>query len=156
MRGHSLPRLWLVTDARQGEALWRALAALPAGAGVLFGHRSLPKGERRAVRVKVERIARRRGLLVVGDGDWPAARVHDIAGLRRAVRERAAFIVVSPVFATRSHPGQAALGQVGFARLALKSPVPVIALGGMTSARYRALRQFGAWGWAAIDALTPD
>lgn len=144
-----------MTDERQGEALWPALAALPRGAGVVFRHHSLPVAARRALLGKIARVALRRGLIAVEDERWPIARVHNAEELRRAIVKRAALIFISPVYLTRSHPGQPALGRVGFARLAGKSPVPVIALGGMTPARFRALKRFGAYGWAAIDALTP-
>ena len=43
-----LPRLWMMTDERQGDALWSALERLPRGAGVVFRHYSLPAAARRA------------------------------------------------------------------------------------------------------------
>ena len=60
-------------------------------------------------------------------------------------------VVLSPVFATRSHPGAWPLGPIRFRLLASRSQVPVIALGGMTARRARAL---GARRWAAIDGLS--
>lgn len=145
-----------MTDERQGERLWDALAALPRGAGVVARHHSLAGAKRRTFSAKLARIARRRGLVVVEDDMWPIARVHDHAELRRALADGVALVFISPVFATRSHPGGRSLGRAGFARLARKSRVPVIALGGMNAARFRQLRRFGAYGWGAIDALTPD
>src|SRR5439155_26981070 len=38
---HPLPRLWLMTDERQGDGLWAALERMPRGAGVVFRHYSL-------------------------------------------------------------------------------------------------------------------
>ena len=55
-----------------------------------------------------------------------------------AARARADAVLLSPVFATRSHPGGRALGPLRFLMLARQSPLPVIALGGMT--RQRAAR----------------
>ena len=39
-----------------------------------------------------------------------------------------------------------------FAWLARRTPLPVIALGGMNAPRGRRLASFGAYGWAGIDA----
>jgi len=61
-------------------------------------------------------------------------------------------VFVSPVFATRSHPGARALGPIRFALMVRGLPIPVIALGGMTAKRARRLQLLGASGWAAIDA----
>lgn len=167
-RRHPLPRLWLMTDERQGEALWDAVERLPRGAGIVFRHHSLPPGERRALFARLRAAARRRGLVLLAAGPpLPGAdgthnrkigrgirsfSVHGPDELRSALRSGADLVFVSPVFPTRSHPGAAALGPLRFARLARRSPVPVIALGGMNAARAKRLR--GAYGWAGIDALT--
>jgi hypothetical protein len=44
---------------------------------------------------------------------------------------------VSPVFATRSHPGARTLGPLRAAAIARALPVPAIALGGVDERRYR-------------------
>ncbi len=54
--------------------------------------------------------------------------------------------------ATRSHPDARTLGLARFAWLARRTPLPVIALGGMNEARGKRLASFGAYGWAGIDA----
>jgi len=59
-------------------------------------------------------------------------------------RARAAFVFVSPVFATRSHPNAAPLGLARFAWLARRTSLPVIALGGMNKARGKRLASFGS------------
>jgi thiamine-phosphate pyrophosphorylase len=70
--------------------------------------------------------------------------------IAQAHRARADAILLSPVHATRSHPGGKALGPVRFRLLARRALVPVIALGGMNRHRARALR----WKkWAAIDGI---
>jgi len=92
--------------------------------------------------------AQTRGLLT--------ASVHNMSELARANRMGANMIFLSPVFATRSHPGAPTLGTMRFAVLARLSRSPAIALGGMTSKRFRRLRSLGAYGWAAIDALAPS
>ena len=169
---HPPPRLWLVTDERQGEALWPALNRLPPGAGILFRHYSLSPAERKALFARVQKIARRQRLLLILAGRekdaraWQAAgwhgksfhrtrlirtaSAHNLRETRAAERARATLIFVSPVFETRSHPGGRTLGPVRFAMLARSTRLPVVALGGMNSKRARQLA--GAYGWAAIDA----
>jgi thiamine-phosphate pyrophosphorylase len=78
--------------------------------------------------------------------------VHNVRELVAAERRGVSALLVSPVFATRSHPGGRALGYSGFGTIAHRAKAPVIALGGMTARRARALRRFGIHGWAAIDA----
>ena len=164
-RRQPLPRLWLMTDERQGEALFAAISRLPAGAGVVFRHYSLAKGERRAVWERVRMEARSRGLtLVVAGPALPGAdgahnrpgrglrtaSAHNVREIRAAERAGAHLIFLSPVYPTRSHPGAAALGPRRFALLAHQAKVPVIALGGMDADKARTLG--GAYGWAGIDA----
>lgn len=64
-------------------------------------------------------------------------------------------MLVSPLFATRSHPGAKPLGSARFAALARLSPVPVIALGGVKPRHAGLIRRLGAAGFAAIDGLVP-
>ena len=173
MRSRHLPRCWLLTDPRQGDALWTALERLPRGSGVVVRPYGLNKAERTALVARVRTIARRRGLKLVlagdareamrlgADGVYQAPRrgrpllllatAHDRAELIAAARARADLVLLSPVFPTRSHPGGRVLGALRFGLLARESRVPVIALGGMTGARARRLTPLGAYGWAAID-----
>ena len=62
------------------------------------------------------------------------------------------MLFVSPVFATRSHPGARALGRARLGLMIRNLPVPVIALGGMDARRAAGLQPLGIYGWAAIDA----
>ena len=75
----------------------------------------------------------------------------DIIAARRA---GANLLFLSPVFATRSHPGAHSLGPLRFGLLARGAGTTVIALGGMNRKRFQQLRPLGAQGWAAIDALS--
>ena len=77
--------------------------------------------------------------------------VHDAREAAAARRRGADLAFVSPVFATRTHPGAPTLGRAGYARLAARLPMPVIAMGGMDAARAARLRP-RPHGWAAIDA----
>ena len=168
-----LPQTWLVSDARNDAALERALAQLPRGSGFIFRHHHLPPAQRRARFVRLARRARARGHLVVLAGSAAQARawradgaygspqllargpdilrlvsVHSLRELARA--HRAELITLSPAFATRSHPGATPLGPLRFRLLAARSPVPVIALGGMTA---KAARRLDWALWAGIDAF---
>jgi len=176
-RAKTLPALWLISDARNDAALEAALAALPRGSGLIYRHYHLDGPERLARFRQLRRAAKARGHCVVladsaltarewgADGIygaprslWPRragllhlATAHSLAELGLAARLRADAALLSPVFATRSHPGGGVLGAVRFRLLARQADVPVIALGGMSAARARALR----WPrWAAIDGLS--
>lgn len=162
-----------MTDERLGDRLWAALAALPRGGGVVFRHYALPATERRELFARVARVARRRGLVLIRAGEDRLGRgeagVHNRRGHgvrtaaahgRReavaAVRAGADLLFVSPVFATRSHPGARELGMRRLRALTAELGVPVIALGGMDERRFRRLRRLGISGWAGIDAWARD
>ncbi len=172
-RHSSLPRIWLMTDERLGDALFAAIQALPRGSGIVFRHYATPAVQRRQLFDQVRRLARTRRLMVILAGPphqaqaWRAdgshgrhrgavtAPVHTLAELNAAQKAGAKLLFLSPVFATQSHPGAPALGRVRFAALARKARRPVIALGGMTAARFKQLQSLKIYGWAAIDGLTP-
>jgi thiamine-phosphate pyrophosphorylase len=164
-----LPRLWLMTDERQSDGLLGAVARLPEGAGIVFRHYSLREVARRDLFERV--LAMVQGpVLLAGPAeqalDWGAdgshgrgpgrglrsAPVHNQAEIRAAERNGAALLFLSTVFATSSHIGARPLGVARFAWLARRTPLPVIALGGMNALRGRRLASFGAYGWAGIDA----
>jgi thiamine-phosphate pyrophosphorylase len=63
-------------------------------------------------------------------------------------------MLLSPLYATRSHPGERPLGLTRFRRLAaLSGDTKIIALGGMTRKKAAMLSKSLAHGWAAIDAF---
>jgi thiamine-phosphate pyrophosphorylase len=170
-RHHLLPSLWLMTDERLGDALLPAVRGMPRGAGIIFRHYATPAKERRRLFDDVRAMARRRGLVLLLAGTprqaraWKAdgahgrhhgaltAPAHDAMELHRAQAAGARLILLSPVHATRSHPGAAVLGPVRFGLLARQARVPIIALGGMTSQKFGAIARLGAAGWAGIDGL---
>ena len=157
------PVCWLMTDERSGDALWRALRRLPPGSGVVFRHRATPRRERHALWLRVRRIAVARGLVLVAAGPLPGARGQHggrtpttaAAHHRREAiaRRHAAYLFVSPVFPTRSHPGRAGIGPAAAAAIARGLGARVVALGGMDERRFRRIRHLGFDGWAAIDAF---
>ena len=172
-RHPELPQLWMMTDERQGDGLWAAIARLPAGSGIVFRHKASGTTERRQLFERVRRMARKRGLvLLLAGGDREARRwradgahhaiahpprygtssAHDVREIRRAERSGAGAIFLSPLHATRSHAGATPLGRMRFAALARATRRPVIALGGMDRIRGKLAVRCGAYGWAAIDA----
>ena len=180
----ALPALVLMTDAARLADPLPAARALPAGSAIILRHYGAPDREALARRLAAV-ARRRGLLLLVGEDPAlargvGAAGVHlpeRAAALARAVRWRAAWLVttaahspaalrkaaaagadaalLSPVFATASHPGIRPLGPRRFAALAEASPIPVYALGGIDRARARLLRGSGAIGIAAIGGLVP-
>ena len=177
-RRHPLPKLWLLTDERQGAPLGPGLPRRPRAGGGAVRHYSLPAADRRRLFARITALGRARGWTVLLAGDaalaraWradghygPAGRsgglhmapVHDRAEGRAAERAHADLLVLSPLFPTRSHPGAKTLGTLGFAVLARTTRLPVIALGGVTKRHATLVKRLGAHGWAGIDAFTaPD
>lgn len=171
------PALWLLSDARNDAVLERALKALPRGSGFIYRHYHLDGPERLARFRMLARIARARSHVVVladsaltarewgADGVygaplalWPRrgdllqlATAHTLRELAQAARKGADAVLLSPGFATRTHPGAPFLGPVRFRMLAARSPIPVIALGGMNA---RSARRLDWPHWAAIDGLS--
>ncbi|WP_108789914.1 thiamine phosphate synthase [Erythrobacter sp. Alg231-14] len=176
-----LSRHWLISDARNDAALPDALRRLPRGSGFIYRHYHLDGPERWTRFRDLRRVARAHGHTIIladsaltarewgADGIYGSARslcpqradmlhlatVHNAHEIGLANTMGADAILLSPVFATRSHPGtlsgRAVLGPVRFRLLAQRARVPVIALGGMTGQRARALN----WPrWAAIDGLS--
>lgn len=172
----SLPKFWLMTDERMGDGLFAAIERLPRGSGVIFRHYATPVAERRALFAGIAATARRRRLVLLRGGgqamrgeqgrhgrdararrgvlSWPA---HNRAEVIAGARAGADLILVSPVFATRSHPDARPLGIVRAAMMVHGVRCPVIALGGVNRATARRLAGLFD-GWAAIDAwaATPE
>ena len=165
-----------MTDPRLDDQLLAAIQRLPAGSGIIFRHYHLSAGERRALFARVRRICVRRGhiLLLAGDASdvraWHAdgmhgrghcrlpilhsAPVHNAREIAEAKRLRADILFLSPLRATRSHPGARPLGPIRFSRLArLCHPAKVIALGGMTRGEAAKWSRYDVHGWAAIDVF---
>lgn len=126
--------------------------------------------------MRLARIAQARGIMVALGGDpalarrWGAdavygasdvvagaggairiATVHSMRELADAHRAGANLVMMSPVYATRSHPGAGKLGPVRARLIAARARVPVVMLGGMDARRARGLSPHG---WAAIDGLS--
>jgi thiamine-phosphate pyrophosphorylase len=98
-------------------------------------------------------IRRRARFAPRGCGLPVSAAAHDEAAARRAVRAGAGAVLLSPVFATRSHPGQKPLGLLPLARVCRASRQPVLALGGIGPVHIRRLLAAGAAGIAGISGV---
>lgn len=101
-----------------------------------------------ALRRGVPRAGRTKPLLVT-------AAAHSRPALIAAARAGANAALLSPVFATASHPDAPWLGAVRFAGLVHTSPLPVYALGGINVRTAPRLFASGAAGVAAIGGLSP-
>ncbi len=173
-----LPRIWLMTDPRFGADLLPAIQRLPARSGVIFRHYQLDEQDRRALFTNVRRICMRRGHMLLLAGDertalrWHAdgfhsaqekrqskimihsAPVHDRRELAKARFAGTDLVLLSPIFATVSHPGARPLGITAFIALAKQGgALKVIALGGMNARNAATLDKRVVHGWAAIDAF---
>lgn len=170
------PPLWLLSDPARLPDPSALLAGLPRGAAVLLraappgvaarvarlcrqrGLLLLVSGEGRlALRLRaglhVPDRAATRGLLpflLNRRGALLSAAVHGRAGVMRARRLAVDAVLVSPVFATASHPGAPALGPLRWAALARAAGRPAVALGGMSAPAMRRLPRGLAAGWAGI------
>jgi thiamine-phosphate pyrophosphorylase len=174
-----LPGIWLFTDERNDALLERAILRLPRRSGIVFRHYHLQEPLRRARFEQVKKLARRRGHMVFLAGTpalarrWRAdgvhghiahrsnmggllhsAPVHDAREIQQANRSGAAIFFLSPIFPTRSHPGQRPLNHAQTRHLSALCNGAVIYLGGMNRQRYRMRKNHRTHGWAAINALS--
>jgi len=180
-----LPGVLLLTDEKRLPDPLPAAAALPPGSAVVLRHYDAPGRAALATMLQRLCAARRLRLLVANDwrlaaavgaagvhlaeGLLPRAPVsrlrargwlvtaaaHGVPALWRAARAGASAALLSPVFATASHPGARSLGALRFAATVQQAPLPVYALGGIDAGNVRALQESGAVGVAAIAGLTP-
>ncbi len=178
-----LPPLLLLSDETRLPDPAPALAALPPGSGFIFRHYSDPHREEKAKELCIAAQERSILFLVAGDielaralgadgchmpeyrlADLEACRsaadfrfntaaVHSQGALEGAARYGAHAALLSPVFATRSHPGGAALGAAVASRLARDALLPVYALGGIGPKTALSLADSPFAGLAAIDGL---
>ena len=173
-----LPALVLMTDDVRLPEPMDAVRALPKGSAVIVRARR----HREELAGQVMKVAKARRLIVLVAGDaqlavrlgadgvhlaearareaphWRArfphliitCAVHSPRGLHPAAVDA---VLLSPVFATPSHPQRAALGAARANLMAFNAPVAVYALGGI--AARNAARLAGFKGIAAIGALKP-
>lgn len=162
-----------MTDPRVDDGLFEAIRRLPKGAGVVLRHDHLPRQQRERLARVLKRMCQRHRLVFAVARDAMLARrvgadlvhqpssspgimpfsksVHNLRDASIASRQGADVVFVSPLFATRSHPGQPPLSLEEADALARKSGATAIALGGMTESRFQGLRTNAFHGYAGID-----
>ena len=173
-----LPRIWLMTDARNDSYIEDAIRKLPRGSGIIFRHYHLCESARKARFISVQLIAKRCGHLIFLAGTpqlaraWNAdgvhsryhnrslkigllcsAPVHNMREIHAAKRSGADIFLLSPIAKTSSHPGKPALNRLQLQHLVGICDKPVALLGGMDEKRFRHYADLGVYGWAAIDGL---
>lgn len=178
--GSLLPPLILVTDSAHLPDPVAAARRLPHGCAVLLRHYEDPARERLAVELAAVCNSGGHLLLIGGDADlarrvgagglhlpqrdvarftreeWPGvvtAAAHSAAAVGMARTRGADAVLLSPVFATASHPETEPLGVDRFAAIAGAARLPVYALGGISAANSESLRASGAAGIAAVGAF---
>jgi thiamine-phosphate pyrophosphorylase len=101
-------------------------------------------------------------MAALGPGPWRAwrkpgwlvtAAAHSPAALFKAKAAGADAALLSPVFATASHPDRAPLGVLRFQSWCRRSPLPVYALGGLSASTIKRLRGGSALGYAGISGF---
>ena len=178
-RQRDWPRAWLMTDERMGDRLWTAIDRMPIKhSGIVFRHYSLAEDVRGVLARRVADICHRRSMTLAVAGDeelavtvgaelvhnphepplrLPFSRsVHSIHEAEAARAAQAAIVFVSPIYPTRSHPGEKTLGRPLARRIAEAAGVPAIALGGMDALKFARVQREGFYGWAGIDAWLGD
>jgi thiamine-phosphate diphosphorylase len=85
---------------------------------------------------------------VLGPTAHVGASRHELAGIQRAAREGASFVTLSPIFGVPDKGSP--LGLEMLAWVAARSPLPILALGGVTAARVASVIRAGARGLAVI------
>lgn len=166
--------LVLMTDERRQPDIVSLLQGLPpAGAMppvlVIFRHYGLAPGERAALAARARTAAAGQGhvfsvageRLAGADGAHNAGRaaaglssisVHSLAEAAAKRAQAADLALISPVFATKSHPCAQGLGPARAQSLARRLSCPAFALGGITPQKAQGLEGTVFQGIAVIGA----
>jgi thiamine-phosphate pyrophosphorylase len=183
-RAGQLPSLILMTDAQRLLDPLAAARALPKGSAVIVRHtQDTARRELAEALASIAREGGLRLLIandaaladrVHADGlhlsetraheaahwrashpDWLiTAAAHSAEAVAVAAASGADAAIVSPVFATKSHPDRPPLGVEQFLRIARDAAIPVYALGGVNAANAESLIGPNVVGIAAIEALS--
>jgi thiamine-phosphate pyrophosphorylase len=145
--GHrqTMPERWLIIS---DQLDWASIRRLPRSSGILI-LRDLKGADEQRLRI----LARLRSLFIVRESAQTAARVHDVLELRRAMLRRTPLILVSPIYATPSHPNWHPIPRMRAATLARLAGHRAVALGGMNEQRYAKIAPLGFIAWAGISAF---
>ncbi len=94
-------------------------------------------------------VARR----LVGEGMLVGRSVHGLKEALRAQEEGADYVVLGPIYPTRSHPGTVGVGPQLVREVAGALKIPVLAIGGIDEGRVAEVVGAGAAGIAVISAI---
>jgi len=94
-------------------------------------------------------VARR----LVGEGMLVGRSVHGLKEALRAQEEGADYVVLGPIYPTRSHPGTVGAGPQLVREVAGALKIPVLAIGGIDEGRVGEVVGAGAAGIAVISAI---
>jgi len=175
--------LALMTDNESIADLADLIRAVPAKTAIIFRDYGNPERQARASRLRAVARHANKPFLVAGDmqlarrvnadgvhvpswglqrtrhwrGPWRlmSAACHNRLELRLASRCGCDMALLSPVFDTRSHNDKRGLGPAAFHAIARRSPLPLLALGGLSVARARTLLGGGTAGLAGISLFQP-
>jgi len=90
----------------------------------------------------------RRSLAVIGRS------VHDLEEARRGLAEGVDYLILGPIYPTRSKPGHPGAGLDRLREIAgLAAPTPVFAIGGIAVSRVPEVVGAGAWGVSVCGAI---
>ena len=181
MHKHDLPQVIFITDCERAPHWADIIASLPASSAVII--RDYDHSAREAYARQIVAFARRCGVKTLVAGDAILARKVSADGfhmpehqLYRSMPSRHGFSLVtaaaksqksrlraaamevdmvlcSPIFKTRSHSGANGMGVHLLSRLIERSPLPVVALGGVNETRVKKLKGTGLAAFAAIDGF---
>jgi len=181
-RPDGAPALFLFTDPQRTPDPVAAAESLPPGAGVVYRHFGDPDRGRVAARLSAAARERGLVLLVAADpalaravgaagAHWPewampqarrtrlagfalnSAAAHSARAVARAAAAGMDLAFLSPVFETRSRGAGRPIGPLRARALALQSPLPLYALGGVDARSAARLAGSGMSGFGAVDAL---
>ncbi|HEX2166863.1 MAG TPA: thiamine phosphate synthase [Longimicrobiales bacterium] len=123
---------WLLVNDRVDIAM--AVCA----SGVQLGARSMPVSDARRL---------------LGDAACIGCSVHDAGEAVQAQRDGADFVLLGTIYESVSHPGQRAAGSDLVRDAAERTTLPVIAIGGITPDRIKAIAAAGAYGAAVLGGI---
>jgi len=151
------PGLIVFTDRRLAE---RPLEEVIAGAidggarVVVLREPDLPPRRRLKLAASLRSALDGVGGRLLLEEDTALRKCHGLDELIAAAQDGAEFATLSPIYPTRSKPGQLPLGLAALARMAIAVPIPVYALGGIDGpARARDCLDEGAAGVAVMGAV---
>lgn len=182
MHKRDLPSVIFITDCVRAPHWAEIIAALPASSAVII--RDYDHSEREAYARQIVEFSRRCGIKALVAGDVALARRVSADGfhmpeyqLSRPMPSRHGFSLVtaaaksqksrlraailgvdmvlcSPIFKTQSHSGAKGMGIHLLSRMIERSPLPVVALGGINDATLKKLNGTGLAAFAAIDGFS--